>query len=246
MAPPSRQVLTALPDRTFIFLYGVGTSRGIRAAMIKNGYAPNDHAEGWRLLDRVSGRTCSFELDPEPAIDPAQAAKVLEKWERSDSKRLRAAIVREHPKYVWLFDRLPMPNEASAAPSRVGVLVGWLDDLESSERREATRKDDHAVLDTLAARGLDKDKRRSLATLCRIFQWVVPTGGSSGEGAGARAGAGAGAMADKAIEESDLLALRAWYVEWSTVARATIERGDWLEKVGLQKRKVVRRKKKAG
>src|SRR5438445_10452343 len=129
---PSRQALRGLPARVYAFLREVGTSRATRAALARKGYAPKSHAEGWRLLDRVSGRDCSFDVEVEAPND------ALQTWEKDDGKRMHALIAKEHPRYLWLFERLPLLGEKAAAPIRVGQLLAWLDDLEEAPRRAAT------------------------------------------------------------------------------------------------------------
>ena len=226
MPPLSRQTLTALPSRAFSFLHAIGTSRGIRAAMSANGYGAEMHERGWALLDRVSHRRCTFGERVAVTESPIDLALgKLHEWHRTVGKRLRAAIAHEHPSYVAeLFVPATMGGPLQSLLS-VNALLDALDKLERSRGVEARQ-----VLATLHARGLTKEERASLARSVDEAQ-RLPSKET-------RATAGA---ADKLVADGDLHALHGWYTEWSTVARGAFDRVDWLERLGLKKRKAVAR-----
>ena len=222
-AKPSRQVLNALPFKAFAFLHGVGTSRGIRGALAKVGYTNDAHAEGWALLDRVSGRACSFEgLDPPKNEVRAASAEVVA-WEKRNLRRLRAAIAHEHPRYApALFGFDARERTVAAAMLRVVGLLGRLEALEGSTPGRG-------VLATLAARGVDAKERRRMATLVQRAL-TMPTARTPS----------VDASRDKAVDERALLALRTWLRLWSKLARRAIERADWRERLGLRHRSLGR------
>src|SRR5687768_14935019 len=78
---PSRWVLGEIPARAVVFLRGVGTHAGARAAMAAGGYTEADHAEGTQLLVAV----CAYgHGGANPAEDyPAREALTeIVKWVR--------------------------------------------------------------------------------------------------------------------------------------------------------------------
>lgn len=90
----SQTVLDATPMRALVFLRG-SRLKPIRAALQRAGYAPEDHAEGWKLLKR----SCGFFDDGEMPMqdDAAQAVKELDAWDEAGFRRARAALARLHP-----------------------------------------------------------------------------------------------------------------------------------------------------
>jgi hypothetical protein len=227
MAPPkpSRQVLTALPFKAHAFLHAAGTSRGIRAQLATVAYSKDAHAEGWRLLDAVSGRACSFDDLAPRANQSRDGYEALAEWERANLRRLRAAIVHHHPKYAAPLFTFDIDKTPKTAILRIAVLLARLDDLERSPARKATRAEDLAVLATLTARGLDASRRKDLAATIARTQSASPSPAADEP------------RGDKTVDDTALMALHAWYAEWSTVARRAIERADWRERLGLRHRK---------
>jgi hypothetical protein len=100
--------------------------------------------------------------------------------------------------------------------------------LASGEGRPATARDgDVAALAVLATRGIDEAERARLSGLCDLALRAAPT--NPAERAQAEG---------LAKERQDaLVALRAWFEEWSEVARAVITRRDQLILLGLASRR---------
>ena len=102
------------------------------------------------------------------------------------------------------------------------TLLGRLDALEKGPERKATRKEDHAALDTLAARGINAKERARLSELVHISQSASETEAPDEEGKAAREEAYVKALG----------ALRVWYVDWSDMARSVVKRRDYLIRLG--------------
>ncbi|XXV29429.1 hypothetical protein WME87_11305 [Sorangium sp. So ce1389] len=117
------------------------------------------------------------------------------------------------------------------------TLLDRLDALEKSPARKATRKDDHAALETLAKRVITREERTRLRQL-------VDT--ASGAGAAAEEddeeaigdAATVRAVVDSREHVEALRALHAWHREWGETVRAVVKRRDFLVRLGLAHRKV--------
>jgi len=193
------------PLRAMRFLYGIASSDSIRAALSAEGYGAEDHSEGWTLLTRV----CRYHR-PHGTAEARQkrAWAALAEWGQLAKRRLEVALRRRHPEIAtWIFENLP------AKPGqRAAILAGK---LESLERRAAGSEADRAALETLNRRGLGPEERaRAHALLSSVSQGAEPA-------------------SKPEISNEDRDALRAWFVEWSTVARHSITRRDHLIQLGL-------------
>jgi hypothetical protein len=114
----------------------------------------------------------------------------------------------------------------------VSTFLDRLDALESGADRKASRKKDHAALAMLAERGLTTAVRKHMRDLVALVR----------EGA-------APATPDTGTakqQRDDLVALRAWYLDWAETARTAITRRDHLIRLGLAKRKPTRATGKGG
>jgi hypothetical protein len=228
----SRETLEATPARVLPFLRAIGTRTAIRALMNARGYTPEDHKEGWRLLHAVSGYV---EEAPPEGIDVKVRGAIVEldQWDEDGFRLVRAALGRRHPEQAaFVLDGIG-PSVGPAAVTGVKTLLVRLDALEKSPERKATRKEDHAALDTLAKRGLDAKERARLAHLVRVAESVSDLPEDDGDRV----------KKDQAHVEA-LIALRVWFEEWSEIARVAVKRRDYLILMGLAKRKPSAKGKK--
>ncbi len=217
---PSRQTLEETPARVLIFLRGVGTTAVIRTALAARGYTAEDHAEGWERLHRVAGygdgKNVSLENEAQNAI------ATIDAWDEPTFRVCRAALERLHPEQAaFVFKDLESATGALAVIS-VSMFLERLDALENGPERKSTRRADHAALATLAKRGITKEERAKMQQLIETAKGLAPE-----------------AQLDPSAEarQADLIALRAWYEDWSETARAVITRRDHLIRLGLAKRK---------
>ncbi len=109
----------------------------------------------------------------------------------------------------------------------VMTFLDRLDALEKSPERKSTRKEDHAALETLAKRGIDENERAHLRKLTKIVATSPDLDLD-------------GVDEDEAKREEErqkaLVALRAWFIDWSETARSLIPRRDYLIRLGLASR----------
>jgi len=228
-----------LPERALTFLRAVGTSPVIRTIMAAHGYTQQEHDLGWKLLQQVSGYTppapgpaSGLGLDADPAVRDAIAR--LDEWDEPNFEWIEAALKRAFPQVAeFVFNNLK-PGEGAEAVVSVATLLARLEALDSAKEREATRKQDHAALKLLEARGLTKKVRESLAadvaTAKKGTQATVVLDPSA---------------KDEQAEEQHQTAqadLYAWYKDWTATARTHITRRDYLIRLGLANRKKPEKK----
>lgn len=213
-----------------MFLRAVGTAAPIRAALAKAGYTEEEHALGWSLLHKVSGYSAKMPK----AVEDTSARDAMAELDALDEglfRRVRAALRRLHPdQEAYVFSDDLGPAQGAGSVISVAALVDRLDGLQSAPDRKATRKQDQAALATLAARGITPEERKRLRALVETAQRAVEVGG---EEAGSN---------DSGEREKDLMALRAWYLDWSDTARSVISRRDYLIRMGLAQRKKAAKK----
>lgn len=225
----SRQTLEQTPERVLKFLSATGNSVSIRSILAGYGYTTEDQEEGWALLQAASGFSTKKESRTEQIDVETRAAVVeIDRWDEKGFALAHASLARRHPAQdAFVFDNL-RASTGPAAVIGVKLFLDRLDALESGADRKATRKEDHAALATLAARGITSEERARLRALVQRAQTVsaLPTASST-------------PTADLSEDQVDqaLRALRDWYDEWSGVAKAVITRRDYLIRLGLAKRK---------
>lgn len=225
-ATVSRETLEQTPDRVLPFLRAIGTRPPIMALMNARGYTGEDHKEGWNLLHAVSGY---IEGAAPETIDVKvrDAIAELDRWDEDGFRVVRASLGRRHPEQAAFVLEGIGPSVGPAAVTGVNTLLERLDALEKSPKRKDTRKRDHAALETLAKRGLDEKERARLAHLVRVAQSLSDVAPADDAGRAKR---------DQHHLEA-LIALRAWYEEWSELARVAVKRRDYLILMGLARRK---------
>jgi len=225
----TRATLEDTPARALKLLLGIGTSSAVRDALEQRGFSADDRREGWSLLHELGGYPAAADQEADARVDTTvrDAVSALDAWDEDGFRIIRATLGRRYPAQAQrVFDGL-RPSAGAEAVLGVATLLDRLDALGKSKD-----KDDRAASALLATRGIDAKERRRLHDL-------VATAQSSP--------ADAGASRDAALLEdaeakriAALVALRAWYEEWSAIARSVIKRRDRLFAVGLAKRKVRR------
>lgn len=230
-ADRSQRILDETPARALTFVRGV-TFKPVRAIMQRAGYTAKDHNEGWKLIKTACGYVedgptgTAIEDLPD---EVAEAVKELDAWDESGFRRARAALTRLHPEQCKLVFRNNL-QASTGMGSVMGVMafLDRLDALESAPDRKATRKEDHAALATLEKRGIGKDVRLHLRGLVKTVQSSPDIAFDT-----------APTEQEKSEEEKQnaLIALRAWFEDWSDTARSVISRRDYLIRLGLAKRR---------
>lgn len=215
----SRQVLEETPARTLKLLTGIARDRAIRALLEGRGFRPAVHQEGWAFLHRVSGYTST----PAPELDAATGAalKELDAWDEPNLGIADATLLRHHPaQHAVVFDALT-PASGIESITSTTLFLDRLDTLDGGTRA------DKAAVATLAERGITAAERERVRGLL----------------ATARGDDQAPAPPPAEDSTDDLLALKAWFDEWSTIAKKVIKKRSQLIRLGLAQR--IARKPKA-
>jgi hypothetical protein len=218
------ETLLATRGRALALLAAAGGVEGIRRALAGRGYTDATHREGWTALHAASGYSpgsAGF-VASEPD-EVTEARRALDAWDDVNFPIAAASLKHRHPEaHAKLFgDGL---SAGSGAESVVRVEV-FLD------RLDALTKADPAALRTLATRGITPEERSRVRALVKAATAFRPVDAQTDD-ASARS-------RSKALAERDdaLRVLRAWYEEWSTIAKQVITRKDWLILMGLAARK---------
>jgi outer membrane biosynthesis protein TonB len=220
-AGPSKTVLQETPVRSLRFLASISKYPAIRERLASRGYSEEDHNEGWALFLRVTGYR---QAPPAATRNEAVVAGVaeLDAWVEPNVRIVRATLERHYPEQASFVLAGLENGSGTAAVVTVVTLLDRLDLLQSSPEREATREADQAALAMLARRGLGPDERTRLRNLTGTVLSPEPA---------------APAAVSPLNYEQALRRLRAWYAEWSEVARAVITRRDHLIVLGLARRR---------
>jgi hypothetical protein len=221
----TQETLDATPERVVQFLRAVGTVPAVRASLAARGYTPKEHDRGWQLLHAASGydgaSSADFGTEVDPVVQGAIAA--LDAWDEDGFRIVRAALTHRHPEQA---KAVLAGLGASAGGGAVVAAAQLLDRLDALAKSKAAG--DAAAVKTLAARGVTADERKRLRGLVQIAQKGTSV---------AVAAPDPKARAKEAERQKALVDLRAWYEEWSEMARAIIKRRDRLIRLGLAKRK---------
>ena len=210
----AEETLEATPARVLTFLRAVGTSDPIRFALSGVGYDDAEHARGWSLLHSAAGFTPPATAAPSPDGEVVAAIAALD---ASDERlhRIVDASLRHH--YPALRDQLI----ADLKPGRGGESVLYVGTL-LARLAKLSGPDGKAALERLARRSLTPTYRADLAALVKTAErFTTPTA----------------APATDSSQHDALRALRAWFEEWSELARGEVSRKDYLLRLGLARRK---------
>ncbi|MBI2391161.1 MAG: hypothetical protein HYV09_16345 [Deltaproteobacteria bacterium] len=201
-------------DRILRFLVALRDD-AVSAPLVAAGFGDDDLEEGWALLRRLSPPSVAG-IEPEPVDPVGPAFERLEAWARRYIRLLEPAIERKHPAlHAGLFGRLP----ALSGPTVVLAVDAFLDRV-----TELPKKRPNGLLarKLLARRGLTDDELTDARRLVRTVQ------GFPRERPGKPR-----TIPDYAAAEREAWA---WYLEWSTVARAVISDGRVLRRLGFSAR----------
>lgn len=204
----SFETLEATPERVFRFLLGMSRSASIRQTLGKRGLDARERQHALRLLERV----VSVELEDEEDEGLEGVIQTLDDWDDEGYELVRVVLTRFPEVRERLLDGLT-PQTGTASVLGVATLLERLTALEGTE-------EGRTVLAHLASRGVDEALRQRLAGLVKAAQSIPDVAPSDAAEA----------------YEAALVELRAWYEEWSGLARLVIKRRDHLVRLGLAER----------
>lgn len=211
------KTLQDTPGRALDFLMGVSGSAGIFNLLRLRGYSMDEHQRGWLLLE-ASGALRFDEESLDGRTDASRALAELDNLDERVFRLVRASLENGFP------DQATLVLEGLSATQGPMVVLHMGRLLERLQLLDASKKDqDKRAMAKLAERGLGKAERERLSMLVAQAR-ALPAVAEQDPAREAER---------KASYEEALKRLRAWHLEWSEVARAVIERRDYLIRLGL-------------
>ena len=216
MKQPSPRTLTRTIDRAFQFLSAEGSDPAIRRALQAAGFTDAERQLGWSSLHRLSN------FVPAPSAQAGGAAEnafrtaqlALQGEGAGFIRRAGAALGRRHPEVAAsVFAGVDAQTSILLAVTTVLSRLAGVGD---------------AVLETLALRGFGPDALTRLSSLTRTVESGVAPVGDDADGL-------------PADRRNELVALNAWYDDWSETARACITQRGKLIRLGLAKRRSAKK-----
>lgn len=242
----SDEVLEETPSRVTRFISGIGGNAVIRTLMERGGMTDADIEEGTRLLTACLALppTETRPLDSASAQRQRQAVAALDAWDEPNFARYKAALDRRFPTVGERMFRDLTAADGVAAVQGVATFLLRVDGCEHVARgdreavspdvgmaagifRDVPRDTCREAIELLARRGLDAEERQRLAGLVRVALGSTETIELHTPAEPLRL------ERRRAAQR----ALRGWFEEWTTTARAVLSRRDHLIRLGLAKRK---------
>ncbi|MGH7282192.1 MAG: hypothetical protein ACRELY_11750, partial [Polyangiaceae bacterium] len=165
--PLSHGTIVETPVNALRFFVGANKPE-IRRQLQSAGYTDADHAEGWKLLLRVT-HTATAPAPESPENDSAKAVAEIESWVGQGFERARAVWERKFPDVeAYVFQDID--GSKAGALYDLATFLDRVSELQNGAARKATRKSDHAALEALAQRGIGSDVLESMKSLLKIAQ----------------------------------------------------------------------------
>lgn len=229
MTEYSDRTLEETPQRVTQFLTGLATEPVIRTLMAnKAGMSDADVIEGAELL-RATFNLPSGErvqIDNPDAQKRRLAVAELDAWDEPNFTRIKAALERHFPGQAAYVFRDLTPSHGFAAVRGVGTLLTRLDALEqgSDPARKAEAEADRKAVELLVQRGVTAAVRKQLQGLVDLALSPTETVSSA-------------PSTEIAERRRALVALRAWFDEWSSSARVVLTKRSHRIRMGLATRR---------
>lgn len=212
--------LTEKLNRMLTFLVGLRDPL-VAGVLSLRGFTSATHSEGWDLFATAAGAKLDPTVDAKWSKTGAEARAVLaelDTWENTWFPVIEASLRRHYPEVnAAVFANINQTEGRTVAVS-VGTLLDRLQVL-------ANQPNGCQALELLESRGFTPAVRTTaenlLASLKSLGELKPPLG----------------AQSSREEQEKALDAAWAWYLEWSTIARTVITRGDVLVRLGLRKPK---------
>lgn len=222
----SRETLDATPGRLLSLLNGIGTRPAIRGILGGVGYSDAEHLRGWGLLHAATGFsvTSSGNEVNRKALD---ASATLDNNDERVDTLISASLKHRAPAArAYLLEGIKPGTNADSIlyftallPRLAAVHALKVDAKKVPARQLAT------AAEILAQRGLGPKRCAELEVLLADAQAVESTPAPSTAGL------------DREGLDAKLRAARAFYEEWSELARQEIKRRDHLILMGLATRR---------
>lgn len=201
-------------DRVIRFLMGVNQPR-IAGTLVAHGFSQKDLDEGWQRLRAVAGERIN--APPAPPRDLA-AIEWLDAWENKWFPIVDATLAHRYPRIRGeVFLNLSQTEGPEVAISVAAIIQR----ITALGQGDAEHK---AARELLRQRGLtDQNLAEAAKQLERVGQVMEPPA--------------VDIEALQALQKEKEDAMWAWYLEWSTIARAVIKDGRLLQQLGFRLRR---------
>lgn len=248
--PPTNwsiEVLEETPPRVTHFLSGIGALATVRRLLADAGMTDAELSEGTALLVAclAAAPANTTALDTGSARRQREAVMALDAWDEPNFARYAAALVRRFPEVHERVFRGLAASKGAASVRAVAIFLLRVEGCEHAARARSRRKVSEDVaaaaagfagvpaaackgaVDLLARRGFDRGERARLGELVRVAL-------GSTESLGALPAAEAERLARRRDAQR---ALKDWFEEWASVARAVVAQRAHLIRLGLAKRR---------
>jgi hypothetical protein len=189
------------------------------------GYNSAEHQHGWDLLLVASGQTTPVQPGPEPAIPQTEAVAEIDSWDGVTFERARPVLKYRYPdQYHYLFNGLTAKQGSQAVGSAKLFLDRFAALRDGTDpTREGSRDADRQAMALLAERRIVNDE--IFAHMMGVIEQaqaapILPPEPLAPE-----------PTPEERQQAAD--ALHVWLTDWSAQARAAIQRGDYLVRLGL-------------
>ena len=202
-------------QRTLSLLMGLRNPR-IFATMAQRGFDKEMLKEGWKLFTDAAGYKMDSDVSYDP-LAPNEAKEMLselDQWENTWYPVVDVTLEKRHPDVHEIVMKNLSQTEGNELLVSVKTLLDRLDEI-------ASKPEGQEALAMLEKRGFT-DEVRSRANA--LLEQLQSTGG-----VGDALNNDFFEQRDKSVEK-----MWNWYLEWSTIARTLINRGDILIRMGLR------------
>ncbi len=207
--------------RAIIFVAVAGTSERVRAELMTKGYTVRVRAQFWACIHEV----CQFRQGASSAQLVRATTQQISSMMPSLLRVSRASLKNDYPEqHDFVFENLE-PGSGTSSLVGMKMFLDRLDQLESGNDREATRKADSEALDKLAERGTTPEERQRLRGLLTIALIGLDD---------------TVAVATPATAEA-MKRLAGMVEEWTEIARVVVSHRSDLIQLGVIRRRKARK-----
>lgn len=219
----SQDTLEATPNRLLDLLKGIGTRPAIRGALARLGYTAEEHKRGWDLLYKCSGFVVT-NVDVEVDRDVVKAISELDQQDERIALIIEVSLKHRAPAVLALLLDGLTPGTGAESVVFFSTLLPRLEALARGKLGKLPADQQKIAHEALEQRSLDADARAH-------FQALVDTA------QGANGNPKPPTTHDRKQLDAALREARAFYEEWSALARSEVKRRDHLISLGLATRR---------
>jgi len=211
----SLETLESYAPRAQKFGRGVGNSKNIRGQLYKYGYTQALHR---RVFDLIK-IAYDIPLFADTDVFDSKTIEAIAFCGSHDEllfTMIDASLAPRMPEQATFLTQGLRPSTGMSSVVVTSMILDRMNKMETGPERRSTRKEDQAALELLASRGITSELRAKLAEAVK-----VATSATRVEESDQAELAAADEKYVRALGE-----IKAWYEEWSRVARVVVKRRD--------------------